>query len=112
MSARDLSIEDTLARLHSEFPEVFISATAPVLVKPELRNGHKGTWPAVSVVKQRTQSAAILDYVAKHQPVAKHQLSEAMNVSPKVFNPLVVRKYLKKTPQGLVRTAKPYTVSK
>jgi hypothetical protein len=129
-----LDYEYKLADIFREFPDEFVSATAPVLARPELRNGnghggprvkgvsvvtgkkaHKAYGSASAVTARRQISADVLEVVAKSaRPM---QIPEMVNgngngIDARAILPLIRRGYLKKTKQGYVRTAKVFYVKK
>lgn len=128
MTARLKAIEAELADAFKQFPDVFATRTPPVLVRPELRNGHAKHWPATgpamkvkafksqssaAITQNREQSARLLQFVADAgKPVSPEQIATGANVSRRTYVPLVRTGYLKKTKRGYVRTGKVFIVSK
>lgn len=74
-------LEGEIETLFAEFPDVFIERTAPQLVKPELRNGHK-RWPPVLATNgtgPKTDIAStVLPYLREHGPIKQSALRRAV----------------------------------
>lgn len=129
-------MENTLASWHEEFPEFFLSRTPPLLLRPELRTNGKG-WggfraKAVSetdssaptrkknkknptgrqIKKQRERSAAILKYIAEHEPLPDFKTIAAgmPGLDMRAITPLVARGYVRHTAKGYVRTPKEWSI--
>lgn len=128
--ARLLDVERELRDLYKLFPEAFVTPPGP-LARPELKNGHssnghglppivvertkpKRTPPSKSkayhgktaTLNRRRETAALLDRAEK---AGKPLPASTFNGRASV---LIQRGYLKHSGDGLVRTAKPFSVER
>lgn len=127
-----LKYEDELNALFLEFPEAFVTSTAPMLARPELKNGHAAAAPVVTIKAgkprkgsraygtasalhgRRQASFDLLAVVEKStRPMTIDELSASGAARDgRAILPLIRRGYLKRTAKGYVRTSKVFYVDK
>lgn len=119
------SIERELAVYHKEWPELFLSATPPQLLKVGLKNGNgngNGHWPAIvatapepakpakakkggHTVAVRRRRAETETFLAKFSTTTP----QPANDGGRLIGAMIRYGYLKKKGDGFLRTAKAFT---
>ncbi len=139
VAAKIATMERELATFHKEWPELFLSATAPQLLKAATKNGSNGHWPPVvartekttkpkktkttkkaksrwtrpAILAGRERTVKVLNAFDTKHPIALSAVAEELGIDVQSMGigPLVGNDYLKRKGDGFVRTAKPYVVN-
>lgn len=126
MIAKLTNDEAALADAFKLFPDLFVSKTPPVLLRPELRNGKSAKrWPVIKheraarraghlkrVLQQRSGSEALLKAIEAGASTAAQLEAKLKGTGVHIrgLGSLVRRGYIKKTAKGYARTSKAYIV--
>jgi hypothetical protein len=70
-------MEDKIAALHAEFPEQFLSPTAPLLARPELKNGSLDPARRSAAGGGDTKRSRVVPYLRAHGPSATRAILAA-----------------------------------